>query len=66
LNAQEYEAEAGDNYQESEFEILTAVKKSIPRPDALRYGHRDDLNRDDEEEDAAKAHRGTRSSNQCV
>jgi len=62
LNAQKQEAEASNNDQEPKFEILAAVKESVPRPDALGERHRESLNGHEEEEDAAETHGGTRNS----
>ena len=66
LNAQEYKAEAGDDDEETELEILAAVEEPVPRPDSLGDGHGHGFKGDDEEEDAAETHGRARGSKQCA
>lgn len=66
LNAKEHEAEAGEDDEKAELEVLASAEELVPCPDALSDGHGEDLDRDDEQEDAAETHRGSRSRKECV
>jgi hypothetical protein len=66
LNAQKYEAKAGDDEEQTEFEVLAAVEEPIPCPQALRDGHGEEFDGYDEQEDAAKTHGGSRNVEQCA
>jgi hypothetical protein len=43
LGMQQYEAQAREDNQRAQFEVLPTVQETIPRPEALRNGHRDEL-----------------------
>jgi len=66
LNAKEEEAEAGEDDEQAELEILTSAEKFVPRPDALSDGHGEDFDRNDDEEETAETHGGARNGEQRV
>jgi hypothetical protein len=66
LNAEKHETKAGDDYEQTEFEVLAAVQESIPCPQALRDGHGEEFDGHDEEENAAKTHGGSHNVEQCA
>lgn len=53
LNTQQDQAEAGDDDEQAEFEVLATLQEFVPRPEALGEGHGDDFNSHDKQEDAA-------------
>lgn len=54
LGAQEYQAEAGDDDEESQLEVLPALKKVIPCPEVLSDGHGNELDEGEAEEETAE------------
>ena len=66
LSAQEKQAKTSDDDEQSEFEVLTAVKELVPGPDALSDGHRDEFDSYEEEENATETHDGSRTTKKCV
>jgi hypothetical protein len=66
LSAQEQQAKTGEDYEQSEFEVLAAVKELVPRPDALSHRHRDEFESYEQEENAAETHDGPRTAKKCT
>jgi hypothetical protein len=64
FNVQKYETKAGEDEEQAEFEILTAVQEPVPCPQSLRNGHGKEFDRDDEQENAAETHGGSRNVEQ--
>ncbi len=55
LRAQQPQAQAGNDGQQPELEILTAAKKMVPGPDLLGQRHSDQLDSGEQEQKAAEA-----------
>ncbi|HEY1808039.1 MAG TPA: hypothetical protein VGG42_05715 [Acidobacteriaceae bacterium] len=61
LSAQEHEAEAGDDDEEAELEVLPTLEKVIPGPELLGDGHGEQFNEGETKEEPAQVDTNLRS-----